>query len=156
MKLLETTTQKEFEAEIIELEKGDLTKIKKSKQFQFDWSKEKENYLFKIVRTEEAEPREIHGLLSIINRTDELRIHVNLIENSNDNKGKKKKVDKVAGCLLAFATQISFENGYYGFTSLVPKTELIKLYSNKYGFSQFGRQLAVEGRAAINLIQKYL
>jgi len=153
MKLLDTQTQEEFEAEIVEIDKKDLKKISKSKQFQFDWSKE--DNIFKIIKSEEEDP-EILGLISIINIPKELRIHINLVENSNDNKGKNKKVDKVAGCLLAFAVQISFEKGYLGFTSLVPKTELIKLYVNKYGFSQFGRQLAIERREAINLIQKYL
>jgi len=58
--------------------------------------------------------------------------------------------------LLAFATKAAFDKGYLGFTSLVPKTELIELYVTKYGFTQYGRQLAIERQAAINLIQKYL
>ncbi len=155
MKLLYRKTKEEFEAEILELEEDEYKKVKKSKQFEFDWSKEKENHVFKIIKSEE-EDGEILGLLSVINIPDELRIHVNLIENSNDNKGKTKKVDRVAGCLLAFAVQMSFEKGYLGFTSLIPKTELIGLYVNKYGFSQYGRQLAIEQQDAIKLIQKYL
>lgn len=153
MKLLYTQSQEEFEAEIVEIDKKDIKKITKSKQFQFDWSKEKN--VFKIISLEDENP-EILGLISILNIPKELRIHINLVENSNDNKGKKKKVDRVAGCLLAFAVQIAFEKGYLGFTSLVPKTELINLYVKKYGFSQFGRQLAIERKEAINLIQKYL
>jgi len=69
-------------------------------------------------------------------------------------KLKLKKVDRVAGCLLAFAIQLAFEKGYLGFTSLVPKTELIRLYVNKYGFSQFGRQLAIERQEAIKSLHK--
>jgi len=153
MKLLYTQTQEEFEAEIVEIDKKDLKRIVKSKQFQFDWSKEKN--VFKIVSLED-ENSEILGLISIINIPEELRILINLVENANDNKGKNKKVDRVAGCLLAFAVQIAFEKGYLGFTSLVPKTELINLYIRKYGFSQFGRQLAIERKEAIKLIQKYL
>lgn len=153
MKLLYTQTQEEFEAEIVEIDKKDLKRIVKSKQFQFDWSKEKN--VFKIVSLED-ENSEILGLISIINIPEELRILINLVENANDNKGKNKKVDRVAGCLLAFAVQIAFEKGYLGFTSLVPKTELINLYIRKYGFSQFGRQLAIEKKEAIKLIQKYL
>ena len=157
MKLLYLETQEEIEAEIIEVEELDYKLIKKSKQFEFDWSKEKKNHVFKIIRLDdERDNPEIQGLLSLIDFSDEYRIHINLIENSKDNKFANKKIDRVAGCLLAFATQIAYENNYNGFTSLVPKTELIKLYVNKYGFSQFGRQLAIEGRASINLIQKYL
>ena len=40
--------------------------------------------------------------------------------------------------------------------SLLPKTKLIDLYQNKYGFRQFGRLLAVEGKSSQFLIQKYL
>jgi len=155
MKLLYRETKEEFEAEVQEVEEKDYKQIKKSKQFEFDWIKEKENHVFKLVKSEE-ENTELLGLLSIVNISEEMRIHISLIENSNDNKGKSKKVDRVAGCLLAFAVQLSFEQGYLGFTSLIPKTELIELYVNKYGFSQFGRQLAIERQDAINLIQKYL
>ncbi|MEM8900042.1 MAG: hypothetical protein AAGC85_18145, partial [Bacteroidota bacterium] len=69
---------------------------------------------------------------------------------------KDKKLDHVAGCLVAFAIQLSFERGYYGFTSLLPKTQLIPLYIEKYGFSQYGRYLAIEGKEAIKLNQKYV
>ncbi len=155
MKLLNTRTKEEFDAEILEIEEEEFELIKKSKQFDFNWNKEKKNHVFKIVDAIE-ENSEILGLLSITDIKEEFRIHINLIENSNDNKGKNKKIDRIAGCLLAFAIQISFEKGYLGFTSLVPKTELIGLYVNKYGFSQFGRQLAIERKEAINLIQKYL
>lgn len=157
MKLLNVKNHQEFEADIIEVDVKDYKKIKKSKQFEFDWEKEKENHVFKIVeKSESSEDQEILGLISLINISEEFRIHISLIENSNENKGRDKKIDRVAGCLLAFAAQVAFENGYQGFVSLVPKTELIKLYVNKYGFSQYGRQLAIENRDAINLIQKFL
>lgn len=155
MKLFDTETQKEFEAEVVALEEDDFSIIMDSNQFEFDWSTEMKYPIFKIIKAGEA-ISEILGLISIIDIPEEFRIHINLIENADDNKGKSKKVDKIAGCLLAFAIQISFEKGYLGFTSLIPKTQLIELYVKKYGFSQYGRQLAIERTAAINLIQKYL
>jgi hypothetical protein len=78
------------------------------------------------------------------------------VESSNDNKGKEKKIDRIAGCLLAFAAKLAFEKGYLGFVSLIPKTELIELYVKKYGFIAYGNQLAIEKQASINLIDKYL
>ena len=157
MKLLCLETQEEIKAEIVEVQYSDYKQIKKSKQFEFDWSKEKKNHVFKIIRSDEAEKEhpEIQGLLSITDVIEEYRIHINLIENSNVNKSPNKKHDHVAGCLIAFAIQKAFERGYNGFTSLVPKTELINLYVNKYKFSQFGRQLGIQGREAISIIQKY-
>lgn len=156
MKLLNKDKNQEFEAEVIEVEAEDYKLIKNSKQFEFDWEKEKGNHVFKIIEKNKLENQEILGLLSLSNFSDEFRIHINLIENSSDNKGRDKKIDNVAGCLLAFAVRVSFEYGYQGFVSLVPKTELLEFYVNKYGFSQFGRQLAIEKGDAINLIQKYL
>lgn len=157
MKLVDLHSNQEFIAEIIEVDDDDYKMIKKSKQFGFNWVKEKKNSVFKIIRkSEDEENAEILGLISIIDIAEEFRIHINLVENAKDNKGKNKKIDRVAGCLMAFASKIAFEKGYLGFTSLVPKTELIELYVNKYGFKQYGRQLAIDKRDAINLIQKYL
>jgi len=155
MKLFYKETKQGFEAEIIEVENSDYLKIEKEKQFNFDWSKEKSNHVFKII-AKDPTIVQIFGLISIIDIPRELRIHINLVETSKENTGKSKKIDRIAGCLISFATQVSFEKGYLGFTSLVPKTLLINLYVEKYGFTQYGRQLAIEGKAAIKLIQKYL
>lgn len=152
MKLIYTKTKEEFDAEIVEIEKEDYQKIE---QFEFDWNQEKDNHIFKIVGINKEEGK-ILGLISLIDIQEEFRIHINFVESSKENQGKSKKVDKIAGCLIAFACQVAFEKGYIGFTSLVPKTLLIPLYMKKYGFSQYGRQLAIEGKDAINLIQKYL
>jgi len=154
MKLIYTNTQEEFEAEILEVEEADLVEIEQNKEFEFNWNQEKSNYIFKIVSV--ADKKLILGLISLMDISEEIRIHVNLLETSKENRGQDKKIDRIAGCLLAFACQIAFEKGYMGFTSLVPKTLLIPLYVKKYGFSQYGRQLAIEGREAINLIEKYL
>jgi hypothetical protein len=153
MKLLQVKGDIEFAAEILEIEERDFVTIKKSGQFDFDWSKEKDYHIFKIVKKGD---KKILGLLSVINYPRELRIHVNLVESSNDNKGKEKKIDRIAGCLLAFAAKLAFEKGYLGFVSLIPKTELIELYVKKYGFIAYGNQLAIEKQASINLIDKYL
>ena len=158
MKLLDVEPQSVIEAGIQEVEDEDFHAISESGQFQFDWTEEKECLLFKIVSlTEETEAdQEILGLLSLTDIPEEFRVHINLAEPSNENEGRNKKIDWIAGCLLAFAVQVSFAKGYLGFTSLVPKKELIELYIEKYGFSQYGRQLAIEGKEAIALVQKYL
>lgn len=153
MKLYNTKTNTDVEAEIIQIDLKELKKIEKSKRFGFKWVEEKEYAVYKIVEVETSLPL---GLMSIIDYPEEYRIHINLIENSHENKGKKKVFDKVAGCLLAYAAQLSFESKYGGFTSLVPKTELIELYVKKYGFKQLGRQLALDGMDAVRIINKYL
>mgnify|MGYP001801251517 CR=1 FL=1 len=154
MKLFDRINHKSVEAEVVQISDEEYTNIKKSGQFVFDWSLEKEKEVFKIVTGEQQ--TSIQGLISLTNIPEEFRIHINLLESANSNKGKHKKLDYVAGCLVAFAIQVSFEQGYYGFTSLLPKTQLIPLYKEKYGFSQYGRYLAIEGKEAIKLIQKYV
>ena len=153
MKLLDVGSGVQFEAEINPVEESDLHTISHSGQFVFDWTTEENFTVYKI--TEQYED-EILGLMSIIDVSEEFRIHINLIESSNDNKGAAKKVDWITGCMIAFAAQISFEKGYQGFVSLLPKTVLIDYYIKKYGFSQYGRNLAIDTRGSIKLIQKYL
>ncbi len=86
----------------------------------------------------------------------EYRIHVNLLEVSSENVGNKKQYRNIAGCLIAYCCRLSFERGYGGFVSLIPKTQLIRHYQEKYGFEQFGRQLAVHSATSERIIQKYL
>ncbi len=47
------------------MEESDHKLIKKSGQYRFDWKKEKENHVHKIVRMAEGNPKEIHGLISL-------------------------------------------------------------------------------------------
>ena len=99
--------------------------------------------------------KEILGLISLVDCPEEYRIHLNLIEVGSKNRGKDKEVENIAGCLIAFACQIAFDKDYFGFVSLKPKTRLIDLYQDKYGFRQYGRLLAVEQRSSISLINKF-
>ncbi len=52
--------------------------------------------------------------------------------------------------------QLSFERGYEGFVSLVPKTELVKYYKQRYGFEEMGNQMAVYYELSNSIIEKYL
>lgn len=153
MKLHNRKTNRDIEVDIVEMEEEDYKRIEKSKRFHFEWVLEKKHHVFKLISLEDEK---ILGLLSLQNIPEEFRIHIHLLENSNENKGRNKEIEGIAGCLLAYSVQLSFGKGYGGFTSLIPKTRLITLYVNKYGFSQYGRQLAIEGNAAIQLIKKYL
>ena len=156
MRIENTKTGKFRKVKVDSLEKGDQKKIKNSDQFEFDWrlEKKKENNLYKLYLLDEKD--EILGLLSLKDIKDELRIHINLIEISKRNIGRDKKYDRIAGCLIAHACQLSFDKSYDGFVSLVPKTRLIDHYCKHYGFEQFGRQLGLGYSASVNLIKKYL
>jgi len=155
MKLRRIPTGEAIAADIEELGDGDLRQISKSKRFSFDWTLEKVQGtdLYKLFIVETGL---VVGLVSLIDIPEEFRVHLNLIESSKENIGKEKQLDHIAGCLIAFACELAFKRGYEGFVSLLPKTRLIDHYRNKYGFEQYGRMLAIEGKNSLSLIIKYL
>ena len=153
MRLLRVQTGEEFEAEIRRVKVGELSEIDASGRFGFEWKRERGNEVFKISPFDDDE---ILGLISMVEFPGEERVHIRLIENSIENTGSSKKVDWIAGCLFAYAVQFSVDLGYDGFVSLIPKTELIPLYKNKYGFQMAGRNMALFGKPAFYLMNKYL
>lgn len=154
MKLKDLASGESIIAHIEEINEEDLAWTQKSSEFSFDWSTEKAYEIYKIFLVEDD--RKILGIMSLIDRPDEYRIHLNLLEVSKSNQGRKKEIDYIAGCLIAFAVENAFKRGYYGFVSLEPKTILIDYYRQKYGFSQYGRYLGIEGPTSQLLIEKYL
>jgi len=154
MKLLDLLSGELVEASIVELEPKDFHKIQKGKGFVFDWSLEEEHDVYKICL--KGEETKILGLLSLIDHPAELRIHISLIEVIKEQVGQGKTLDHIAGCLIGFACGIAFRKGYEGFVSLLPKTRLIDLYQEKYGFRQYGRLLALEHEQSKRVIDQYL
>jgi hypothetical protein len=154
MKLLETSSGELVEATIVEMEPKDFHKIKRGKDFVFDWSLEEAHDVYKICL--KGEETKILGLLSLIDHPAELRIHISLIEVIKEHIGKEKILDNIAGCLIGFACGIAFKKGYEGFVSLFPKTRLIDFYQEKYGFRQYGRLLALEHEQSKRIIDQYL
>ena len=153
MKLLHRKTGDLHEAIIELVQDEDWEIIDKSGQFQFKWKKDKKRIVHKIRLKLESE---ILGLISIEDIPKEYRIHIHLIENSDSNKGRNKKYDYTAGCLIAHTCELAFEKKYGGFVSLEPKTELIALYEKKYGFREMGNYLYTELSNSEELIKKYL
>lgn len=153
MKLIYTKTEEEFEAEITLATDEDLRNIHESDEFDFEWYAERVHSIYVIKPL--INPK-ILGVISLQDFPTEFRLHISLIEVSLSNQCKKKKIERIAGCLIAFAANISFRKQYFGFVSLTPKTEIIDWYMKKYGFRQFGRQLAIEGNISQNLRKTYL
>src|SRR5690348_1249339 len=129
------------EAEIAILQKRELTKSL-TKRFRFDWEKE---ILFDVYKIFLKENRLILGLMSLNVVISELRIEIRLLESAKENVGKVKLYDRVAGCLIAHACKLSFKEGFGGFVSLVPETQLARYCSEAYHFFPMGRQLAIDG-----------
>lgn len=153
MNLIDKKTGEKLDGVIEKVSKSDLKRIKKEKNFGFDWNLEADNQLYKIRLTKS---KEILGILSLIDYPNEFRIHINLIESSKNYRGKEKSILNIPGCLIAYTCKMAFKNGYEGFVSLTPKTELVEYYSKNYGFLQFGTQMAVLEEISESLIQKYI
>ena len=154
MPLKDKETGEILRSSIEEVIESDYDWLDSSKEFSFDWKEEKQNEVYKIYIL--GKNKEILGMLSIIDYPEDYRIHLNLIEIGISNIGRNKTIENIAGCLIAFACKLAFMRGYFGFVSLQPKTRLIDLYQDKYGFRQYGRLLAVEQGSARRLIKKYL
>lgn len=154
MNLKNKKTNQHHKADISSLKKEDYDWIEKSDQYKFDWKVEKKNNVYKIYLIENQ--KAILGVMALIDKPKELRIHINLIEVSSKNTGKNKTYENIAGCLIAFACRFAFEKNYEGFVSLEPKTNLIKHYHEKYGFKMYGIYMGIEGEISEMLIEKYL
>lgn len=153
MNLIAVATGEKVKAAIEKLGSYDVKKLKGNNRFLFDWSVEVENEVYRIKRIGKEETL---GLISLRDVPKELRIHINLIESSEENKGRSKQFDNIPGCLIGFACQMAFQKGYDGFVSLVPKTKLIDYYHNKFGFLHMGTHMAVFLELAQAIISKYL
>lgn len=154
MRLVDTGSKKNLSADIHILQPNDLQKIQEDEGFGFDWDTEIKNEVYKIFLLKDKET--ILGLVSVIDIPNEYRIHLNLLEVTKKQQGKKKKINHIAGCLIAFIIELAFKRGYFGFVSLEPKTEIIELYKKKYGFKQYGKYLGIDGIEAQQLVEKYI
>jgi hypothetical protein len=146
---LQTSLQKDIQIEVVT--DDDYKIITKAKYF-FDWKKEKENWVYKLIV---KDSEEILGLMSVENFEDEDRLQINLLAVSKENRGEKKVYEGIAENLIVFAcreaVKLYAENAC---VSLVPKTELKIHYIQKYGMIDAGRQVFLEGIALYKLLEK--
>ena len=130
---------------------GDYKLLTKERYF-FDWKKEKDFDVFKLT-IENSD--DILGLLSLKNIEQEHRFEIKLLATSIENCGKNKTYEGIAENLIAYACRLAVlfyaENGC---VSLLPKTELKQHYIQKYGMLDAGKQLYLEGKSLLNLLEK--
>ena len=134
---------------VADIDYGTITK----KRFWFDWKGEKGKNVYKL-QIEETD--EILGLMSIVDIKKESRIEIRLLAVSAENRGAGKKYEGIIGNLIAFASQCSLRlYGELACVSLVPKTELVQHYIDKYDMFEAGVSLCLDGRELINLVNTY-
>ncbi|MBO9727339.1 MAG: hypothetical protein J7623_01745 [Chitinophaga sp.] len=152
MEVLNIKTGQYEDARISLLQKNELTKSEK-KRFDFEWEQELIHNVYKQTLFNDDS---ILGLMSVLIYEAERRVEIKLLELARENRGKTKLYDRVAGNLITFACQLSFKSGFDGFVSLIPKTELISHYIEKYHFRPVGKHLVLEGSSSDALITEYI
>lgn len=152
MKIIETSTRNEYSVEILPVENNEFKTLTKERYF-FDWKVEqkKEVYKLQIVGSQD-----ILGLVSLVRIPNEWRIHIRLITVSKENKGTKKKYDRIAGNLITYVAKIAIlEFGELACVSLRPKSQIAQHYIDKYGMNISGVTLSIEVPEILDLIKIY-
>jgi len=153
MYLLHQKSGNKVEVDIEPLQQKDYKIIKFSKRFNFSWEKEKQHQNYKLVL---KDSNQIMGLMSLREFKDELWIKINLLESSEENVGKNKEYDRIAGCLIGYACKLAFSKGFDGCVALEPKTKLREHYMNRYKMKSGGKYLYLELKDSENVINEYL
>jgi hypothetical protein len=149
MKVIEVKTGHVILVEIIPAELSDL----KSENFHFDWLKEVNHLVYKL---QILKTKEILGLMSLEVFYKESFINVRLLAVSQENKGKNKKFDDVAGNLIAFASKLAVCNFAEDACVVIrPKTRVSKHYQEKYKMKQQGRLLSLEVPEILEVLNRY-
>ncbi len=155
MYIEDKSTGNRIEVEIERVTDYDLGIIKEIGRFEFDWDELKDDMVYKLVP---VGTNDMEGLVALVDHPEDgfYYIEVKLIEAAIENVGANKKYDRVAGTLLAFACGEAFRKGYYGAVFLIPKTNLISVYMEKYGFKHIGRGLHLDIECSYELIKRFL
>lgn len=139
VKILDLKTKSEIKSQIylVTKNKSKLPSINDGWRFNFSKHSKGKDFETYILTTDET-PEIIEGCL-IINTKSPYHVYMAYIEVAPHNRGEKKKYDKVAGCLIAFACRQSFINdqeGFLAFDVLEENEEnekkLMNIYSKKY------------------------
>lgn len=152
MFVLNNSTGEKQSATITKIDSAEISRINKTKQFDFNWYKEKSFKVYKLTVEDIEEPI---GLLSLDERPQDYAMEIRLLASSRENIGKLQKYSRIAGCLIAFACREAFKAGFDGFVCLKPKTKLEVHYITKYGLQSTKLYLVTEGENSLKLIKEY-
>lgn len=152
MFVVERLTGRKIKVVVEPVVKEDYKNITKTKYF-FNWKTEKRHKVYKL-RLSGSDS--VLGLVSFIKQDDEQRIEINLLSVSIENRGKRKKYERITGCLIACVCKVAVtEYGEYACVSLIPKTLLKKHYVKSYGMKEAGRSVYLEDKCLLELLLKY-
>jgi len=152
MYITEVKNGNKYEIEIIPVDPTDLKSITKEKYF-FNWKLEKDYNIQKLTIKDQSE---ILGLVSFEFIPEEWIIHIRLITDSVENKGKGKVYDGIVGNILTHVSKLAIkEYAELACVSLKPKGAIAQHYIDKYGMNITGATLSLELVEILALIEKY-
>ncbi|HVY73244.1 MAG TPA: hypothetical protein VG890_00350 [Puia sp.] len=154
MEIKNTRTGESETVEVREAQMEDIRKLTK-KRFAFNWSAEFRKSKIYVLNI--AGQNDILGAVSVNFVPEEFRIEINLLASSKENVGEKKDYEGIAGCLLAYVCRMSvllFKED--ACVSLIPKTILRAHYIADYNMIDAGKQVYVDGKRLIDLMNKFL
>lgn len=166
VKILEITTDELRTALIQEEGAGQLPSMHNAWRFNFAKQLQKLSGARAYVLVTKETPAIIEGCM-IFQMKDKILPYINFIEVAPHNRGKNRKYDRVAGCLIAFAFKQSLLlgkgdfNGFLAFDVLEETEEetkkLIRHYSSKYNAKLFkDTRMVIIDKDGEALIEKYL
>ncbi|MBE8713235.1 hypothetical protein [Sphingobacterium hungaricum] len=152
MNIVEISTGNLYDIEILPVDGNDYKFLTKGRYF-FNWKLEKEQEVYKLLI---QGSNEILGVVSLERIPNEWRIHIRLITVSGENRGKKKRYDKIIGNLIAYVSKLAVEEfGELACVSLKPKTQIAQHYIEKYNMNTTGITLSLEVPEILDLINQY-
>jgi hypothetical protein len=122
--------------------------------WKFDWDKSFGALSQKIAYFDN---KTIQGLVEFEEVPSSLYNIIYRLELAPENIGKNKRIDNVAGILLAYVAKDSLDAGFDGFVVFDSKTILKEHYIKKYGAKiLYGDRLYFDTKASKALVRKYL
>ncbi len=122
---------------LVSKDKGKLPSINDGWRFNFNKHSRNKDCVTYILTTEKS-PETVEGCL-IINTQNKFQVYMAFVEVAPHNRGKVKKYERIAGCLIAFACRQSFIYGKGGYLAFDVREEnkqneikLMTLYSERY------------------------
>lgn len=139
---------------IVNVAEDEDFRVLTKKRYSFNWKTFKDST--KVYKLKVEGEDDILGVMGLVDVPGDKRLEIKLLATSKENIGKNKIYEGIAGCLIAFACRSALAKyGVEACVSLIPKTELVSHYIQKYYMINAGWQLFLEGKKLINLIKEY-
>lgn len=152
MYVTEHSTGAKHYVRIEPVEEADYRNLGKNRYF-FDWKIERDHEVHKL---RIIGSNDILGLISLERIPEEWRVHIRLLTVSVENKGARKKYDRIAGNLIVHAAKIAVkEYAELACVSLRPKSQIAQHYMDQYYMNRTGLTLSIEVPQILNLINLY-